>query len=122
MVPVDLNAFLYQTECNLANFFLQIGDLKSAKLFKRKAAYRQRAFDDVFWDDHGQQWRDRILQDGFKSVASQGVFASNWVPTWVGIHPKKSSKLVSCKQAKEGVVQSLKSSGLILQGGRVAVV
>lgn len=59
ILPVDLNAFLFMLESNIAYFASFFGKPKSfSESFLRQAEQRKRAFDHHFWDPATLQWRD----------------------------------------------------------------
>lgn len=118
---MDLNAFLYQMETNLADFLGQLGRVSQSQLFRDKAVKRQLAFDHIFWNAQDNQWKDYVLDKHPEDCNLKGVFASNWIPTWVGILPGPGvdGSRQDIQNAKKAVVEALKSSGLILPGGMI---
>lgn len=119
---MDLNAFLYQLEMNLADFLRELGKPAESQLFKDRAAKRRLAFDNIFWDAQGKQWKDYNLDISSKDSNTNTVFASNWIPAWAGIlpGPAPDGDEQNIEDAKKAVVESLRSSGLILPGGVIS--
>ena len=50
IVPVDLNAFLYQMESNVANFAARLGHKEAALTFRTAAEARQTAIKELMHD------------------------------------------------------------------------
>ncbi|KAL4856740.1 putative trehalase [Chlorella vulgaris] len=61
VVPADLNAFLYQMECNIAAFASELGQAELAASFEEHAQRRLAAMQALMWDVAGGQWRDLVL-------------------------------------------------------------
>ncbi|KAJ7555262.1 hypothetical protein O6H91_05G029100 [Diphasiastrum complanatum] len=58
IVPVDLNAFLFQMATNIAYFARELGKEKSAKHFGDAAKARRLAVDSILWTSQAGQWLD----------------------------------------------------------------
>ena len=65
VLPVDLNAFLYALECNIAYFAVALDACDGpaiAESYDEAARRRQEAFDDLFWNAATYQWRDLLCE------------------------------------------------------------
>ncbi len=63
IVPVDLNAMLYQLESVLARGFMQAGNAQQASFFESCAEHRKELIQTVFFDDESGYFGDVLLPD-----------------------------------------------------------
>ncbi|KAG0555208.1 hypothetical protein KC19_12G152100 [Ceratodon purpureus] len=122
IIPVDLNAFLLQMECDIAFFARAVNNDKLFKHFTWAAEARRRAFDAILWNESMGQWLDYWLPlqkpaDARKNVYSwdssmsnRNIYASNFVPLWCSIFQPGDSRI-------DQVVEALSSSDLVQPGG-----
>ncbi|XP_061347668.1 probable trehalase [Gastrolobium bilobum] len=118
VVPVDLNAFLLGMELNIAFFAKVTGDNSTAKHFLEISHVRKNAMNSVFWNVNKKQWLDYWLSNDTCEEAqvwetlhqNQNIFASNFVPLWM-------EPFYSDTSLVGGVVESLKTSGLLRAAG-----
>lgn len=121
IIPVDLNAFLLQMECDIAFLAKALSNVSVSKHFTRAADARRRAFEAILWSGTMGQWLDYWLPlqkaDMRKSLyvwdssrLNQSVYASNFVPLWCSIFPPGDSRI-------EQVVEAFSTSGLVLPAG-----
>ena len=106
VVPVDLNAFLYNAERRLSAFYTRLGRSDDAMRFEARAAKRQEVMHATFWDATEKRWRD-VLGDG--TWASSGPCLSDYAPLWAGIQPPDGDI--------EGLLAGLEASGLLREHG-----
>ncbi|PSC74959.1 putative trehalase [Micractinium conductrix] len=127
VVPADLNALLYQMECNIASFAAELGEDEVAARFRAAAAARLQAIDALLWDERGGQWRDLVLaadasggSTGSSSFEqSSVVVASNWVPLYCGCAPAGTARAAAALAglrrsnllAAAGVAVTLRETG-----------
>jgi alpha,alpha-trehalase len=140
IIPVDLNAYLYQMESNIVKLADKVGREEVGGEYKELARLRKEAVERLFWDEG--QWRDlritkrdsgensgdhhhngghhdmhhhRVHVYGKDVVhkESTGIYASNWIPLACGCVEKNSKDAVAA-------VESLVKSGLLSAPGGVA--
>ena len=82
IIPVDLNALLYQLELTIAKGYQEAGQLEKADAFAIKANDRAKALQQYCWDSETGFFRDYLFQEGtFTPVLSlAGMF-----PLYVGL-------------------------------------
>ncbi len=82
IIPVDLNALLYQLESTIARAHRETGSPEAAATYEEKARARAEAIQLYCWDDEGGFFRDyQFVEQRFTPVRSlAGVF-----PLFVGI-------------------------------------
>lgn len=111
IIPVDLNAFLYDMEVNIGDFAAALGDLCIARTFEAAAAARSEAIQTLMWDTATGQWRDLVIE----STSASGVArvthsscnsAANYVPIWAGLVSEGSDQV-------KAALKSFKASGLL---------
>ncbi|XP_059662182.1 probable trehalase [Cornus florida] len=119
ILPVDLNAIILKMELDIAFLANCIGESSIAQRFSEASQARQKAMHSVFWNAEMGQWLDYWLssstscKDSYTWEASnqnKNVFASNFVPLWIGLFNSDVSLV-------EKVTQSLKYSGLVHAAG-----
>jgi len=102
VIPVDLNAILYDVEMTLAYFHREVegGENTAAQKYEAAAKQRQRTMDAWLWA--GDTFRDyRLDVGGHSSVVAVSDYAA---PLWAGLTGPKGSEVL---------VNSLKRSGLL---------
>lgn len=92
VLPVDLNALLYDMERTIARFLLRYADrtpgatATAAKrlgdVFANLAIARHTAMRQLMWDSDGNVWRDWDLK---RAATSRIVSAASVVPLWAGL-------------------------------------
>jgi alpha,alpha-trehalase len=106
IVPVELNAILYQNELTIAEFHRLEGNFTAAAEWSNRAAERQEAMTAVFWDDQHFSYFDYNVTSGEKNIYNladdttresdtegapegQQVFLSptQFYPFWTGAAP-----------------------------------
>ena len=118
VVPIDLNAFLFQMETNIAQFASVLGCMEVAARFRDLAARRRTAIDALAWDEEAGQWFDLVMDpaggDGLAAPATlvphRATFPSNWFPLAAGLVAPNSTQAAAA-------VESFMESGLIEEGG-----
>ena len=115
IIPVDLNAVLYQVERLLAKLFNHTGDVARASTYTAAASTRMQAMHAVLFDDGGDEggaghyvWRDydfeaRVL-DGDVNVLS------NYLPLWTHAYDEARVNV-------SRVIDTLLHNGLVQSGG-----
>ncbi|KAK8963496.1 putative trehalase [Platanthera guangdongensis] len=122
IIPVDLNAYLYKAELDIAFFAKEIGDDQTSESFSKASKARQFAMRSIFWNAEMNQWLDYWLSSGDCQGVHQfeaknqnhNIFASNFIPMWnwrhvSGVHEDSSTV--------ERVLKSFQVSGLIQPAG-----
>ncbi len=135
ILPVELNAFLYRMERNLARLheFHATGTLRPltfvaaadvpltaprAVNYSRAADRRALAMDELLWDPDAGMWKDYVVRQPLARRNAPGVgvvSVSNFIPLWSGVvaNPVVKDGHVKAAQA----VQAFKQSGLVQVGG-----
>ena len=92
IVPVDLNALLYQLEQTLARAYSLDKNQEKADLFAQRAAQRKQAIQEWLWDDEVGFFRDfQLVEEQFTPVLSlAGVY-----PLFVGIASQEQAARVA---------------------------
>ncbi|XP_024398910.1 probable trehalase isoform X5 [Physcomitrium patens] len=123
IIPVDLNAYLFQMEKNIEYFAKILGNQTTEMRFAIAAKDRQRAIQKVLWNRKKGQWYDVWLHPNrcsysetdnrtvvFEWKQKRRTYISNFIPLWAGILPKGDVR-------KEKVIEALLDSGLVLPAG-----
>lgn len=123
IIPVDLNAFLFQMEKNVEYFASILGNQTIQTQFASAASDRQRAIQRILWSRKRGQWFDAWLSPNGCSFSENDnktivyewkqkrlTYASNFVPLWAGVLPKGDPR-------RALVVEALNKSGLVLPAG-----
>jgi alpha,alpha-trehalase len=116
VIPVELNAYLYQMENDIARFATILGNTSIATEFQGYAANRKEAINTLMYNATAGHWNDLIIQDDtvMPVAATQrpaGIqYVTNYVPLWVGIADAGSEQAAN-------VTQSFFNSGLINSAG-----
>ncbi|KAK9830761.1 hypothetical protein WJX74_005988 [Apatococcus lobatus] len=114
IIPVELNAYLYDMERNMAAFATELGNASAAASFTAAAAARATAITALMWNSSAGHWFSLILQDDSQRPATVSqqdiVHVSDYLPLWVGLSEQPGVDASS-------IVRSLRSSGLIQQHG-----
>ncbi|GAV09968.1 Treh, partial [Ramazzottius varieornatus] len=87
IIPVDLNAFLCQTERHLAFFYNQIGDKEKNMEYERKSEKRGDAIHAVFWNNSAIMWRDFDLKH---NKQRSDFYLSSLTPLFASCSPKNN--------------------------------
>lgn len=92
IIPVDLNALLFQLESTIARAHREAGSAEEAEAFDAKAQARAAALQLYCWDEEGGFFRDyQFVEQRFTPVRSlAGVF-----PLFVGIADNEQGELVA---------------------------
>ncbi|KAJ1732194.1 hypothetical protein LPJ61_002165 [Coemansia biformis] len=113
VVPVDLNAIMYQVETSIA----ELADLVHVPLpddYRRMASRRRRAVDHLMLNPETGQYRDYILEDAkMSSVSSAGGLWPYWAFGGPSASAKKEFAAVSglLEKNKGGIPATLRNSG-----------
>ncbi|MEA9391530.1 alpha,alpha-trehalase TreF [Acerihabitans sp. TG2] len=90
ILPIDLNAFMYQLETTLTRLAEKIGDLAMAGRFRDRAQQRRGAVDALLWDADSGTYRDYDWR-----LAKRGVLsAACVVPLFVGMASQEQATAV----------------------------
>ncbi|KAL0904258.1 hypothetical protein M5K25_026343 [Dendrobium thyrsiflorum] len=127
IIPVDLNAFLYQVELDIAFFAKQLGDIPTSDKFLKASRARLSAMYSIFWNKEMNQWLDYWLNTSNSDCEyihqfearnqNDKIFASNFIPLWTSRH---NSGSVEDGTKVESVLQSFQKSGLLHPAGIAA--
>lgn len=123
IIPVDLNAYLFQMEKNIESFAKILGNHIVEARFAIAAKDRQRAIQRIHWNRKKGQWFDAWLFHDNCSLSETDnrtvvyeweqkrlTYASNFIPLWAGVLPKGDVR-------KEKVIDALTMSGLVQPAG-----
>ena len=77
IIPVDLNAFLFQFETNMYNFYEKVGDTERSEQYRVDANNRYKAIEAHLWNEKHQQWMDFDMR---AKAPIERVAASNFIP------------------------------------------
>ncbi|XP_045472128.1 trehalase-like [Harmonia axyridis] len=118
IIPVDLNAILYNNAVILQEFYTRLSQFDKAAYYKEKAEEWLEAIDAVLWHEDVGVWLDYDLANG---VRRNYFYASNLTPLWAGSYSKKNGgyveKAIKYLHANDvlnysgGVPQSLDNTG-----------
>ncbi|KAF3777237.1 putative trehalase [Nymphaea thermarum] len=127
IIPVDLNTYILKMELDLAHFAIILGNASVSEAYEAASKLRIEAMNSVFWNAERGQWLDYWFGNSSTSEEThtwqasnqnQNVFASNFVPLWIGsltsgdMVKKAASALVSSGLLKKGgILTSLTNSG-----------
>ncbi|XP_008799558.1 probable trehalase [Phoenix dactylifera] len=123
IIPVDLNAFIYKMELDIAFFAKLIGDNSTSEKFLAASKARQAAIKSIFWNSEMEQWLDYWLisksncEEVYQWEAhyqNRNIFASNFIPLWIETY---NTDLCKDGTMVEKVLKSLQSSGLLHVAG-----
>lgn len=118
IIPVDLNAYIYKMELDIAYFANLTGDNSTSEMFLKASKARQAAIESIFWNEEMGQWLDYWLTNNNNceehkfDVRKQNhnIYASNFIPLWI-------QKNTSGGGAVEKVMKSFQNSGLLHPAG-----
>jgi alpha,alpha-trehalase len=140
IIPIELNAFMYQNEINLARIqaLLQIIDYNETEIqhinaisfnFTEAATQRYRAIQEYLWDHQSYHWRDYNLTSNAWAVRNgSGEYntIAYYLPLWARIYPVDNlddiyiylgitsiADTTTCNR----FVHSFKKSGLLQKSG-----
>mmetsp|Transcript_3283 Transcript_3283/g.9510 ORF Transcript_3283/g.9510 Transcript_3283/m.9510 type:complete len:550 (-) Transcript_3283:20-1669(-) len=107
VVPVDLNAYLYDMEINIAKFAKVLKDTSTSTKFSEAAKTRAAGIQALMWDSKTGQWRDLIINStnpSDVSTVSQSAAntAANYIPLWAGLADPGSSRAQAALKAFKG--------------------
>jgi alpha,alpha-trehalase len=98
VIPIELNAFMYKFEVNLAKLsvavaFLTGGGNESTIYYAQAAKRRYQAIQTYLWDNSSFHWRDfNISSSGFvQPLVDNYTSIAYWLPMWAGIFPIPAS-------------------------------
>jgi alpha,alpha-trehalase len=113
IIPVDLNAFMYKFELNIAeiaSLLLQLGSdipatvLKSdIEIFNAAAEERKTAIMELLWDPIGCNWKDFNITSTL--LCDKMAFLSSWIPMWAGLTPEGYTSRVVSSLRRSSLVQ-----------------
>lgn len=87
MIPVDLNALLYESEKIMAELFNQFGDKASSEKYSRLRDKRAHAINHVLWNEKQGVWNDyNFVRHEFNN---RRFYFSNITPMLFGIKPPR---------------------------------
>ncbi len=92
IVPVDLNAIMYQNEICLKEFHTLLNNPKKARFYENATRKRQKAVNVVLWDQDLTSWGDYNLVT--KKIQSKNLYITDLSPLWSGIQPPVDSELI----------------------------
>jgi alpha,alpha-trehalase len=108
IIPVDLNAFLYQMETNIANFFKILNNDERSNYYLMKSEQRKTAIMKILWNQELLQWFDYDLINNMQRIME---FPSNFFPIWTGSYDSK----VITNEVKDEITKNLHQ--LVRAGG-----
>ncbi|THU74325.1 hypothetical protein C4D60_Mb04t32170 [Musa balbisiana] len=123
IIPVDLNAFIYKMESDIAFFAKLTGDSVTSESFLAASKARRAAITSIFWNSQKDQWLDYWLikksnsEEFYQWEAhhqNHNIFASNFVPLWIGAY---SSDAYKDGPKVEKVLKGFQNSGLLQPAG-----
>jgi alpha,alpha-trehalase len=85
VVPIDLNAIMYQNEKCLLAFHRTLGNLTKAGKYESALRRRHRAINTILWDNELTKWGDYDIRA--RQVNSRFLYASDLAPLWSGVSP-----------------------------------
>lgn len=86
MVPVDLNAIMYQNESCLLAFHRLLGSsAKKIKFYEQALKKRERAINTVLWNAELNAWGDYNIKT--RCTHSDNLYISDLSPLWSGVPP-----------------------------------
>lgn len=80
--PVCLNSLLYQTETDMEQMSLWLGNKRNAMLWRSRAQKRRKAMQTLLWNSRRGLYFDYNFQTGKQSSYA---YATTFYPLWVGI-------------------------------------
>ncbi|GLV34473.1 Trehalase [Carabus blaptoides fortunei] len=89
LVPVDVNAFIYDAYHMLSQLYRSIGNLYKAKQWERQAIAVQTAITSVLWNEQAGVWQDFDLK---LKKHRDFFYVSNVAPLWVNMGDVTSNK------------------------------
>lgn len=112
LVPVDLNAVLYEVETGLADWLSRTGDDERARAFQTAAERRRRAVEEHLWDDEAGFYVD---YDWTTETQSSELTLAGAVPLFAGLASSDRAERVAERIAEDflkdgGLVTTLRSS------------
>jgi alpha,alpha-trehalase len=113
IVPVELNAYLYNMERQLGAMSMQQGNTSSSDMYYGAAARRAQSMQAVMWDGSSSLWRDVVIGDQVLQQ-SPSVTAACFIPLWAGSQFLKDSNNTASADA---FLNSLQQSNLTGPGG-----
>ncbi len=129
IVPVELNAYLYKMEKNMAYFHGLLGNTSAVEAYRQRSTLRAHAMDAVLWDNNTQAYRDRVLGHVRKAAgATAAVYdvlphsheksqsASDFVPIWT-VSPTDPEGCTRVKGRMIKTALGLLNSTLVQVGG-----
>ena len=88
IIPVDLNALMYENELLISKFYTILGNPKKAAVFESRALSRKKHFNEVFWQYSTSSWKDYNRHN-------LQFYLSDLSPLWSGIEPPiETSKIL----------------------------
>jgi len=110
IIPVDLNAILYQMEMNLYKFFKYLNNEDRANFYLQKSEQRKNAIMKVLWNEEQNLWFDYDMKNGAQRTT---LYPSNFFPIWTNSYDSQ----VITNEVKDQITRNLNQ--LIRNGGVV---
>jgi len=111
ILPVDLNAILYQFEMNMASFYAILGNNVRQNFFINRANDRKQGMWKLLWSESEHSWFDLEIETRDRRKL---YFPSNFFPLWTGAYDESNLTETS----KNDIVRTIESN-LIFKGGVV---
>ncbi|HUA78730.1 MAG TPA: alpha,alpha-trehalase TreF [Dyella sp.] len=92
ILPVDLNAFLYNLEQQIAELSQADGQRKQAQAFAERAQTRRKAIDRLLWDDTAGAYLDYDWQ---RHAPREALNAATSTPLYVGLASRTQARRVA---------------------------
>jgi len=115
LIPVDLNAIMYDVEAILSKFHIALGNTEMGSYYATQANIRLDAIDKLMWNETESAWQDWNTKLGRQT---EGFYLSNFFPLWSKSHAKSPETLTKVTQKiqktfsyKCGLPTSMKESG-----------
>lgn len=104
IIPVDLNAFLYDAFNTLSQLYRSLGNYIKAKEWKNRAKALDQAINLVLWNEKAGVWQDFDMQ---LKKHRDYFYVSNLAPLWV-----KSGDTIKANRAIKPILKYLKNEGI----------
>ncbi|KAK8957765.1 putative trehalase [Platanthera zijinensis] len=119
IIPVDLNAYLYKVELDIAFFAKKLGHRHTYENYLKSSKARQSAMRSILWNKEMNQWLDYWLnsddcQDVHQFEAKNqnaNIYVSNFIPMWNWKHASGED------EDRSPILRSFEVSGLIQPAG-----
>lgn len=96
IIPVDLNALIYNNEQIISKLCKEINDIKNEKNYKDLAHKRAKDINEVLWNDEKGVWNDyHFKKEKSHPYTDKRFYFSNIMPLFYGIKPPRSISSIS---------------------------